>query len=66
MTLLVAIKIAAKFQVQISSTYFRVSLNAGTVMGTVAELDPKEWITVEDLLYGLMLPSGNDAAIALA
>ncbi len=27
---------------------------------------PGEELTVEDLLYGLMLPSGNDAALALA
>lgn len=34
--------------------------------GTSAELEPKEWLTIEDLLYGLMLPSGNDAAMVLA
>lgn len=33
---------------------------------TVMGLEPGEQITVRDLLYGLMLPSGNDAAIALA
>lgn len=29
-------------------------------------LTPGERLTLEDLLYGLMLPSGNDAAIAIA
>lgn len=33
---------------------------------TVMGLSPGEELTVEDLLYGLMLPSGNDAALALA
>jgi D-alanyl-D-alanine carboxypeptidase len=33
---------------------------------TVMGLYPGEELTVEDLLYGLMLPSGNDAALALA
>lgn len=33
---------------------------------TVMGLYPGEELTVEDLLYGLMLPSGNDAAVALA
>jgi len=33
---------------------------------TVMGLQPGEELTVEDLLYGLMLPSGNDAALALA
>ena len=66
MTLLTALKLSERFNVQIQITYFRVSVNASIVSGTSAELDPKEWVTVEDLLYGLMLPSGNDAAMALA
>ena len=34
--------------------------------GSIVGLIPGEKITVEELLYGLMLPSGNDAAEALA
>lgn len=34
--------------------------------GTSANLRKGEQVLVIDLLYGLMLPSGNDAAIALA
>lgn len=34
--------------------------------GTAMGLLPGDQITVEDLLYGLMLPSGNDAALVLA
>lgn len=34
--------------------------------GTSAEIATGEIYTVENLLYGLMLPSGNDAAVALA
>ena len=33
---------------------------------SVMGLDPGDKLTVEQLLYGLLLPSGNDAAIALA
>jgi D-alanyl-D-alanine carboxypeptidase (penicillin-binding protein 5/6) len=33
---------------------------------TVMGLRPGEELSLEDLLYGLMLPSGNDAAIAIA
>jgi D-alanyl-D-alanine carboxypeptidase (penicillin-binding protein 5/6) len=33
---------------------------------TVMGVHPGDVLTVEDLLYGLMLPSGNDAALALA
>ena len=36
------------------------------VEGSRMELTPGETASVEDLLYGLMLQSGNDAAIALA
>ncbi len=34
--------------------------------GTAMGLRPGDELTVEDLLYGLMLPSGNDAALVLA
>jgi len=36
------------------------------VPGTTAHLSPGETVTLEELLYGLLLPSGNDAAQALA
>ncbi|MSQ41988.1 MAG: D-alanyl-D-alanine carboxypeptidase [Dehalococcoidia bacterium] len=44
--------------VQIDSRRMRGS----TVMGLV----PDEQLTLQDLLYGMMLPSGNDAAAAIA
>jgi D-alanyl-D-alanine carboxypeptidase (penicillin-binding protein 5/6) len=34
--------------------------------GTTAELIAGDVVNIEQLLYGLMLPSGNDAALALA
>mmetsp|Transcript_39278 Transcript_39278/g.91491 ORF Transcript_39278/g.91491 Transcript_39278/m.91491 type:complete len:174 (-) Transcript_39278:101-622(-) len=34
--------------------------------GTNAKLKEGEWYTVRELLFALMLPSGNDAAICLA
>lgn len=34
--------------------------------GTSANLKLDEEFYIEDLLYGLLLPSGNDAGIALA
>ena len=43
-----------------------VSYNAASTEGSSMYLKPKEKITVENLLYGLMLNSGNDAATALA
>jgi D-alanyl-D-alanine carboxypeptidase (penicillin-binding protein 5/6) len=39
---------------------------AGTTTGSTAAVKPGESASVRDLLYGLMLPSGNDAGNALA
>ena len=38
----------------------------GAITGSKMDLEEGEKITVENLLYGLMLPSGNDAAYMLA
>jgi hypothetical protein len=35
------------------------------MQGTSAKLSYSDVITIYDLLHGLMLPSGNDAAVAL-
>ncbi len=43
-----------------------VSYNAAVTAGSSMYLKPNEKISVENLLYGLMLNSGNDAATALA
>jgi D-alanyl-D-alanine carboxypeptidase len=39
---------------------------ARTTGSSIMGLEPGMRVTVQDLLYGLMLPSGNDAAVALA
>jgi len=39
---------------------------AVTTDSTVMGLEPGQELSVRDLLYGLLLPSGNDAAIAIA
>jgi len=48
------------------SRKFMVSQKGGNVSGTTAEIIPGDVLTFEDLLYGMMLPSGNDAAYTLA
>ncbi|HYG59511.1 MAG TPA: stalk domain-containing protein [Symbiobacteriaceae bacterium] len=47
-------------------SYVTVSWNAAVQGGTSAGLRTGERLTVHELLYGAMLPSGNDAATALA
>ena len=43
-----------------------VSLAAATIGGSTASLYAGERMTERNLLYGALLPSGNDAAVALA
>ena len=44
----------------------KVTDSSAKMIGTTAELKPKTWVKLWDLLYGAMLPSGNDAALLLA
>ena len=44
----------------------RISRRAASVTGSTAGLGTGEVYTLEELLYAMMLPSGNDAAIAIA
>lgn len=43
-----------------------ISLKAASIRGSVVGYKKGEEITIRELLYGLMLRSGNDAAIAIA
>jgi D-alanyl-D-alanine carboxypeptidase (penicillin-binding protein 5/6) len=45
---------------------WEVSANAASTTGTSACLKFGDQITVRDALHGLMLPSGNDAAVVIA
>ena len=40
----------------------KILVNAANLVGTSAKLLVDDLITVEELLYAMMLPSGNDAA----
>lgn len=66
MTMFCTVKLCKKYKINMSKCYFRVTPNAAGTRGTTAELESREWATIEDLLHGLMLPSGNDAATVLA
>ena len=46
--------------------YLTVPQDIYIVQGSKMNLSPGEEVTVENLLYGMMLPSGNDAAYTLA
>ena len=66
MTCDVCLKLAKYWHLNISQTYVIVSDVASDIRGTTAALQNGDYLTVENLLYGLMLPSGNDAAFALS
>lgn len=47
-------------------TTIPISRNAARIKGTSADLQEGDILTLFQLFYGMMLPSGNDAAFALA
>lgn len=66
MTMLVTIKLCAELKIEMKDHFFKVSRLAASTIGTSADLTENQRVSILDLLYGLMLPSGNDAAMTLA
>jgi hypothetical protein len=62
MTAHIVLKLSA-IDPSLLSEQVRVTERAAAVIGTSAQLKKSETLTVLDALYGLMLPSGNDAAV---
>jgi len=66
MTSLVVLQLCSEYRINLNRTWLKVSNFAANITGTSAALIENQRVTINDLLYGLMLPSGNDAAIVLA
>lgn len=66
MTAYVVLKLCEEWKYPIEKTEVTVSEVASDIRGTSANLETGDILTIEQLLYGLMLPSGNDAAFALS
>lgn len=66
MTTIVTLDLAQEMRLDIRSTYFKVSAKAAATIGTTSNLLEGQVLSIWDLLHGLMLPSGNDAAMVLA
>ena len=66
MTALATLELASDMRLDIHTTYFKVSQKAATTIGTTANLIDGQVLSIWALLHGLMLPSGNDAAMVLA
>ena len=66
MTCYLCLLVCKKYKVKPDEMSVRVSDRAAEMPGTSAELQAGDILTLNDLLYGLMLPSGNDASVAVA
>jgi|JI6StandDraft_1071083.scaffolds.fasta_scaffold07623_7 hypothetical protein len=62
---MVSLRVASWNSENLKQTVLIGSLETN-ITGTTAGLEKNYWYSIEDLLYGLMLPSGNDASLALA
>ena len=63
MTLYVCFRLLERFQLNEHETRIQISDCIYDVIGTSADLVLYDSFTLWELFYGLMLPSGNDAAI---
>jgi len=64
MTATVVIEFMKKYSLSPDLTMIKILTSSTTPFlgGTSAELLPKDRLSVTELMYGMMLPSGNDAA----
>lgn len=65
-TLYTACSVLSETGLDPSTQQVTIAYAAEAKAGTSAELEPGDVVSLHDLLFGLMLPSGNDAAIAIA
>lgn len=66
MNLVTILNLLQEFSLSPSSVKVVITDAAAKMIGTTAEIHPQEVMTLEDLFYGMMLPSGNDAAYQIA
>jgi serine-type D-Ala-D-Ala carboxypeptidase (penicillin-binding protein 5/6) len=66
MTFYSALKLCQKYSIDPEKTFLTVSRGAAKITGTSADLREGDTLSIQQLFYGMMLPSGNDAAFLLA
>ena len=66
MTSYLALRLAEIYDINIHNTYITISNKASKTGGTSSYLGAGYKFLIIDLLHGLLLPSGNDSAIAIA
>lgn len=66
MTCILTIEFCQNNSLNIQEEEVKIGRFESLIGGTSAELEQGQVYTIIQLLYGLMLPSGNDASLALA
>lgn len=66
MTLHVVLELVHKYSLDLQSLQITVSKRAARINGTSAGVRAGDTFTCYDLLFGMMLPSGNDVALLFA
>eukprot|EP01017_Pseudomicrothorax_dubius_P045310 TRINITY_DN7819_c0_g1_i2.p1 TRINITY_DN7819_c0_g1~~TRINITY_DN7819_c0_g1_i2.p1 ORF type:complete len:298 (-),score=66.71 TRINITY_DN7819_c0_g1_i2:35-928(-) len=66
MTAHTTLVLARRLNIDLEQTAVKVTRAAAYIIGTVANLRAGDNLSILDLLYGMLLPSGNDAALSLA
>lgn len=66
MTALTVFHICKQYSVDMTSTGVKIDNESALIEGTSAGLKHGDELSVSDMLHGMLLPSGNDAAMALA
>lgn len=66
MTCIVVVEACTRLGISTKEEKYKIGLFESSIRGTSAEIEQGEIYTVHELLLGLMLPSGNDASLALA
>ena len=66
MTAYTSIQIINSLDINITESMVETSFDASLMGGTTARLDEGDLLNIHDMLHAMMLPSGNDAAYALA
>ena len=66
MTAYTVVNICNTYGIKMKEQKIAIHQQASWMNGTSADLRTDEEFYIMDLLYGLLLPSGNDAGVALA
>jgi D-alanyl-D-alanine carboxypeptidase (penicillin-binding protein 5/6) len=66
MTCILALDLGKKYSIDLSKELVTIGIFEQNIGGTSAKIQKGEIYSIEQLLYGLMLPSGNDASLAIA